>query len=80
MKKAIVDTYIDTTLMYLDTCTAVDLCGPVGPCKYKVKGKHQIDNKILSQNIAVTRNTLFCSQVAANLALSLIWSLFEEAE
>ena len=68
MKKAIVETYIDTTLPYPDVCTAAVLCGPAGPRKRKAKARYQIGDNILSQNIAVTSNTLFCSWIIAVLA------------
>ena len=44
-----------------------------------MKARHQINDFFLLQNIAVTSNTLFCSQIAAILALTLIKSAFEGA-
>ena len=56
------------------------LYGQAGPCRYKWKARHQIDEIFLSQNITVTSNTLFCSQVATALTLPLIWVAFEGAD
>ena len=72
MEKAMVDTYIGTTLPHPSAYIAAAFYGPGGAFKYKLKSTSEIDKTFLLQNNAVNKARLLGSRVALVLAVPLI--------
>jgi len=81
-RKAIVDSYIATTLPYPDAFTAAKLCGPLGACKYALKKFPDLVNRV-SSSFIVDRVVPCCKamlgeEAALPLGRALLWAAIHQ--
>jgi hypothetical protein len=78
--KQVVDENIDPSLSYPDAKTAAALCGPAGPCCYKVRDNVTGASRSYMLNVvAPIINQIYGEEMAVLLAPSLLWAAFDDS-
>jgi hypothetical protein len=78
--KQVVDEYIDPSLPYPDAKTAATLCGPAGPCRYKVRDNATgVSRSYMLNVVAPTINQIYGEEMALLLAPALLWAAFDDS-
>ena len=83
-RKAIVDSYIATTLPYPDAFTAAKLCGPLGACKYAIKKpveliKNKVSASFILQRVVPTCKVVLGEDAALPLGRALLWAAIHQS-
>jgi hypothetical protein len=77
--KQVVDEYIGPSLPYPDAKTAATLCGPAGPCRYKVRDNATgVSRSYMLNVVAPTINHIYGEAMALLLAPALLWAAFDD--
>jgi hypothetical protein len=76
----VVDEYIDPSLPYPDAKTVATLCGPAGPCCYKVRDNATGVSRLYILNVVTpTINQIYGEEMALLLAPALLWAAFDDS-
>ena len=83
-RKAIVDSYIATTLPYPDAFTAAKLCGPLGACKYALRKPgeslpNQVSASFILQRVVPTCKAVLGDDAAVPLGRALLWAAIHQS-
>jgi hypothetical protein len=78
--KQVVDEYIEPSLTHPDAKTSATLCGPAGPCRYKVRDNATgVSRSYMLNVVAPTINQIYGEEMTLLLAPSLLWAAFDDS-
>jgi hypothetical protein len=76
----LVNEYIDPSLPYPDAKTVATLCGPTGPCRYKVRDNATgVSRSYMLNNLEPKINQIHGEEMALLLSPALLWAAFDDS-